>query len=72
MEINAKDIVVINWVSDTLARFSKDRPQDYVYPDEMRETVDPLDRSLMHFLCLFPMYQSVIFKVMVTIFSLTL
>ena len=45
MEINAKDIVVINWVSDTLARLSKDRPQDYVYPDEMRETVDPLDQG---------------------------
>ena len=29
-EINAKDVLVINWVSHTLAEFSKDRPQDHL------------------------------------------
>lgn len=47
--MNAKDILVLNWMSNTLARFGKDRSQDYVYLDEMRKTADPLDHGLTNY-----------------------
>ena len=43
--MNAKDTLVINWVSNPLAGFNKDRSQDWVYMGKMRETANPLDQE---------------------------